>query len=686
MATHRLPTPGSDNGTWGDILNDFLLQAHSSDGSLQDGIVAKAKLTSSVQASLTAADNATPKPASGVNGKLVQWNNTSGQLEDATTQLNATYVTKTLLDEAHPEDYYQSADGSDWLPAFQRAQAAAYWIRLRSNTTYALSQALRNVSNRRWSGGPGTVINVDQGASNAAARQPFMLGNIHPAMFNYASQGTSYFLPCHNLSAVSAGDAAVTLSTSSDASNYSVGQFVVVRHITEVTASTVQYPLWAHFTKVESINNGVITLVDPVLEALPSACISPIGSTVDTFMGYVWEMVENVIIENITVGVGTGIVSTRTGAYNCDLRNITVLAANRCLAINAFVKSRCENIQGNTSDRILEVKCYSQDNDFINIRGRLPATGTTNTPVDVGEQSSRNRLRGIRVAVPAGNTLPAAALSVSGFLNTFTDCEVTHMGTFSGASSVFMPSTGYTGYGPRGNTIRGGQITSGSGRTHHIIIGGSGDQPTAYSIEGINTVGTTSTGNSIKIASVGTSGSVARSNLTGPLEITTSGTAPMEIANTYATVGGASVRSGSGSPLALAGQSGDFYARSGQTDGMPAYIKGGTNATAAWLRLLTMRGYQARGDANLTLNTGSAETQDFTATLTANRILTLPAISSADNGWSYRIIKRDATGVGTLAINNSSGTTLTTVAANAKALVICTWSGTAWALDIVTIA
>jgi hypothetical protein len=103
MATHRLPTPGSDSGSWGDILNDFLVQAHNSDGSLQDGIItdakvsssaaiAKTKLASSVQTSLTAADNAAPKPSAGTDGKVVQWNNTNGQLVDATTTLNATYA------------------------------------------------------------------------------------------------------------------------------------------------------------------------------------------------------------------------------------------------------------------------------------------------------------------------------------------------------------------------------------------------------------------------------------------------------------------------------------------------------------------------------------------------------------------------------------------------------------------
>ncbi len=37
----RLPQPGSDDGTWGDVLNDFLSQTHNPDGTLKDtGVVA----------------------------------------------------------------------------------------------------------------------------------------------------------------------------------------------------------------------------------------------------------------------------------------------------------------------------------------------------------------------------------------------------------------------------------------------------------------------------------------------------------------------------------------------------------------------------------------------------------------------------------------------------------------------
>ncbi len=35
----RLPIPGSDDNTWGDILNDFLTQSHNADGSLKDSAI-----------------------------------------------------------------------------------------------------------------------------------------------------------------------------------------------------------------------------------------------------------------------------------------------------------------------------------------------------------------------------------------------------------------------------------------------------------------------------------------------------------------------------------------------------------------------------------------------------------------------------------------------------------------------
>lgn len=38
----RLPAPGQDNGTWGQILNEFLSQSLASDGSLKSAALSNA--------------------------------------------------------------------------------------------------------------------------------------------------------------------------------------------------------------------------------------------------------------------------------------------------------------------------------------------------------------------------------------------------------------------------------------------------------------------------------------------------------------------------------------------------------------------------------------------------------------------------------------------------------------------
>lgn len=43
----RLPVPGSDSGTWGAILNDFLGTTLNNDGTLKDSVVSPSKLTGS---------------------------------------------------------------------------------------------------------------------------------------------------------------------------------------------------------------------------------------------------------------------------------------------------------------------------------------------------------------------------------------------------------------------------------------------------------------------------------------------------------------------------------------------------------------------------------------------------------------------------------------------------------------
>ncbi len=50
----RLPQPGSDQGVWGDVLNEYLLQTHAPTGLLKNNIVTEANLDPTARAKLNA--------------------------------------------------------------------------------------------------------------------------------------------------------------------------------------------------------------------------------------------------------------------------------------------------------------------------------------------------------------------------------------------------------------------------------------------------------------------------------------------------------------------------------------------------------------------------------------------------------------------------------------------------------
>ena len=94
----RLPTPGADKNTWGDVLNSFLTVAHNSDGSLQPAALKAAGAVTAINGSTpdaTGAVTIVTDNAASVNGVAISGTPATGQVLQATGTNTATWAIVT---------------------------------------------------------------------------------------------------------------------------------------------------------------------------------------------------------------------------------------------------------------------------------------------------------------------------------------------------------------------------------------------------------------------------------------------------------------------------------------------------------------------------------------------------------------------------------------------------------------
>lgn len=101
----RLPIPGQDNNTWGDILNDFLLAEHNTDGSLKlasivaqkyqlpAGGIPKSDMASDVQSSLAKADSSGSDATTSAKGVIQLGGDLAGTATSPTVKSRSFSVT-----------------------------------------------------------------------------------------------------------------------------------------------------------------------------------------------------------------------------------------------------------------------------------------------------------------------------------------------------------------------------------------------------------------------------------------------------------------------------------------------------------------------------------------------------------------------------------------------------------------
>lgn len=141
----RLPTPGSDDGTWGDILNSFLEVSHAADGSLNSGVVSdanvasnaaisKSKLASDVQTSLSSADTSVQS----VNGKTPA----SGAITLGASDLGAGVTSGTMANRPTAASYTGWYFATDVNGGTMYHSDGSTWTQVNAGVTAASGQQL----------------------------------------------------------------------------------------------------------------------------------------------------------------------------------------------------------------------------------------------------------------------------------------------------------------------------------------------------------------------------------------------------------------------------------------------------------------------------------------------------------------------------------------------------------------
>lgn len=426
----------------------------------------------------------------------------------------ASSVQPPKQDSTTPEAWYSSEDGEDWRPAFERAQENASTIRL-GPRVYELGRAVINQSHRTWIGeGNRTIVrNIRDPRMPAVIHCAFMMGNMHPAAFGSDDRPNSR-LPVAPANGTRRGDRSVRLSRIGDATAFRPGLAILLRTSAEAQGDGYMFPKDAQFNVVQQVERDEVKLVYPCLEDIADACVSPIDHAIDPFMSGVnrfttkWGMVENVHLRNLGIEADY-ITSTRTGMFGCSVADVSIRKGKAALAINAAIKCEFSRIQAiDCTDRILEVKCFSDTSRFSDIQGNVIGSRTPhNIVIDIGERSNHIHLSRIKAKKDA-DASSSAIFANEGSNNVLEDFAFEILGCPENYTPMYLFSSRLGR--ATGSVIRNGVLKAPPQCARHLQVGGGGgSQPVGYAIDHVAFEGVTRMSQSVWIAGGGRDGVVS---------------------------------------------------------------------------------------------------------------------------------------------------------------------------------
>lgn len=345
-------------------------------------------------------------------------------------------------------------------------------LRFISGTTLT-TKILHIRSNTSLSFDKDAVVRNSRTDSNTYNHSAFSLGNMHPAALDYTSRCKSGNLNAYDVTDIKSGDTTFQFQSPGDGVDFSIGDFVLVRSIAQTLVSGVYIPHFGHISKVTYCDANQIKIADNIKEGITSATISPIKGIIDLTTGLDWNIVENVDIYDPTVDA-RGLLWTRTGCYNCNIYNASVINGSVPLAVNAFVKSSVNGLESEFEDRALEVKCLSHDSIFSGFYTTHKGSTRVLAGLEIGEQSRDIIVEKSNFLIEAKTGTAGYCLGLGGRRLTVRDSTFLYTGahtTGSGVTGFIKSSDSFGAYPFNDTVLQNVNFTGDANRTHNLRLG-----------------------------------------------------------------------------------------------------------------------------------------------------------------------------------------------------------------------
>jgi len=233
-----------------------------------------------------------------------------------------------------------------------------------------------------------------------------------------ASAFTSPYITYSIADNPSYGDGSITMSTASDAGNYSEGEIIALWSEEGYTDSLSTFkPAFQQLVKVKSVDSdtGIVELYDTIYKTYAGTEFRVTkGSEATNTESVPNRFTKDIVCGNFRVETPDDSWTRLGGTYNTHIFNIKSDGSDGLFVNNGFAKSKLENINGLFRKRVQDLAYFSH-NSYLHFGTCSSNAGdAVDTPIAFGEGAHHNITKADSIQAIDGNTIDSLVAYAQG--------------------------------------------------------------------------------------------------------------------------------------------------------------------------------------------------------------------------------------------------------------------------------